>query len=120
MLERHRIEAVLDQLHEYADVIVVDSPPLTEVADALTLADGVDTVLVTVRLGRSRRDKLDELRRSLAQRGVSPAGFVVTARRLARHTPYGYGYQGGPRLQTAVEPAPDPLAHKRVKAAGGD
>ena len=41
-------------------------------------------VLVAVRLGRSRRDKLEELRRTLAQRGVSPAGFVVTTRRRNR------------------------------------
>jgi receptor protein-tyrosine kinase/non-specific protein-tyrosine kinase len=122
LLQRHRIETVLDQLLEYADVVVVDSPPLTEVADALTLADVVDTTLVTVRLGRSRRDKLDELRRALAQRGVSPAGFVVTARRVARRKTYGYGYQGGPRLQTAVEPAPDPLAGElgEVKTAGAE
>ena len=94
LLQRQRVEAVLSQLEEYADVIVVDSPPLTEVGDALNLADAVDTIIVSVRLGRSRRDKLDELRRALAQRGVSPAGFVVTTRRTTRRRPYGYGYQG--------------------------
>jgi succinoglycan biosynthesis transport protein ExoP len=93
LLQRHRIEAVLTQLEDYADVIVIDSPPLTEVGDALNLADVVDTILVSIRLGRSRRDKLDELRRALAQRGVSPAGFVVTTRRATRKRPYGYGYQ---------------------------
>jgi capsular exopolysaccharide synthesis family protein len=118
MLERERIESVLTQLEGMADVIVIDSPPLTEVADALTLADVVDITLVAVRLGRSRRDRLDELRRALAQRGVSPAGFVVTTRRLAPRKGYGYGYQGGPRLQPAVEPPTDPTARPRgVKTA---
>src|SRR5581483_6138089 len=39
LLEHHRVEHVLAQLRLYADVVVIDSPPLTEVADALTLAD---------------------------------------------------------------------------------
>jgi receptor protein-tyrosine kinase len=102
LLQRERLEKVLAQLREYADVIIIDSPPLTEVADALPLADVVDTILVAVRLGRSRRDKLDELRRALAQRGVSPAGFVVTTRRRSRRPTYGYEYQSVDR-QTTVE-----------------
>jgi capsular exopolysaccharide synthesis family protein len=105
MLDRDRLETVLAQLQEYADIVIVDSPPLTEVADALTLADVVETVLVTVRLGSSRRDKLDELRRSLAQRGVSPAGFVVTSRRVNRRDTYGYEYQSVEprRSQTSLD-----------------
>ena len=35
LLQRERLEAVLEQLREYADVIIIDSPPLTEVGDAL-------------------------------------------------------------------------------------
>ena len=95
-------------LGDYADVIVVDSPPLTEVADALPLADVVDTVLVAVRLGRSRRDKLDELRRALAQRGVSPAGFVVTTRRRAKRKTYGYSYQNVDRRRPALDDVVEP------------
>jgi len=103
LLQRNRLETVLDQLQDYADVIVIDSPPLTEVADALPLADVADTILVTVRLGRSRRDKLVELRRALAQRGVSPAGFVVTSRRVVRRPPYGYEYQSVERRPTTLD-----------------
>jgi capsular exopolysaccharide synthesis family protein len=84
LLEPRRVEHVLSELGLLADVIVIDSPPLTEVADALTLADAVDTVLVAVRLGVSRRDKLNELRRMLSQTGVAPAGFVVTTRKRSR------------------------------------
>ena len=103
LLQRDRLDAVLDQLQEHTDVIIIDSPPLTEVADALPLADVVDTILVTVRLGRSRRDKLDELRRALAQRGVSPAGFVVTSRRVAHKPAYGYEYQAVDRRTTSID-----------------
>lgn len=91
LLEPHRVERALAELRLFADVVIVDSPPLTEVADALTLADEADAVIVAVRIGRTRRDRLAELRRMLAQRGVIPAGFVVTTRRRPRGTGYYYG-----------------------------
>jgi Mrp family chromosome partitioning ATPase len=107
---------VLEQLREHADVIIIDSPPLTEVGDALPLADVADMVLVAVRLGRSRRDKLDELRRALAQRGVSPAGFVVTTRRRNRKPTYGYGYQSVDRRRPSMDELTEPT---RVEAGHG-
>jgi receptor protein-tyrosine kinase/non-specific protein-tyrosine kinase len=116
LLQRGRLEAVLEQLRDYADVIIIDSPPLTEVGDALPLADVADMVLVAVRLGRSRRDKLDELRRALAQRGVSPAGFVVTTRRRNRKPAYGYGYQSVDRRQPTADELTAPT---RVQAGRG-
>ena len=116
LLQRERLDTVLEQLHEHADVIIIDSPPLTEVGDALPLADVADMVLVAVRLGRSRRDKLDELRRALAQRGVSPAGFVVTTRRRNRKPTYGYGYQSVDRRRSSMDELTEPT---RVEAGRG-
>jgi len=101
LLEPRRVEDALEELRLHADVIVIDSPPLTEVADALTLADAVDAVVVAVRLGRTRRDRLNELRRMLARRSVSPAGFVVTTRRRPRRGAYTYG--------STATPAPAPV-----------
>lgn len=96
LLERRRVEDVLEELRLHADVIVIDSPPLTEVADALTLADAVEAVIVAVRLGRTRRDRLNELRRMLARRSVAPVGFVVTTRRRPRRGAYTYGSEAAP------------------------
>lgn len=91
LLQSDRVDKLLAELRLEADVIVLDSPPLTEVADALILADAVDAVVVAVRLGRTGRNQLSELRRMLAQRGISPAGFVVTTRGRPRRSAY-YGY----------------------------
>ena len=81
MLEPRRIEHVLNELKSEADVIIVDSPPVTEFADAVAMADAVDVVLIAVRLGHSRRDRFEELVRFLGRQGIVPAGYVVTARR---------------------------------------
>jgi tyrosine-protein kinase len=94
LLQPSRVERVLAELLEEADVVVVDSAPLTQVADALVLADAVDVVVIAVRLGTTRRDKLAELRRMLLQRGISPVGFVVTSRRKSRGDAY-YGHRSG-------------------------
>jgi receptor protein-tyrosine kinase len=84
LVEPRRIRSVLEQLGEHADVVVIDSPALTLFADSTALADAVDSVIVTVRLGRSRRDKFAELRGLLAQRRITPIGFVLTDRHRAR------------------------------------
>jgi capsular exopolysaccharide synthesis family protein len=88
MLQPRRVTRALNWLKHRADVVVIDSPALTEVADALTLADAVDAVLIAVRLGHTRRDRLHELRRILAQRGIAPSGFVVTTRERSRRPRY--------------------------------
>lgn len=84
LLDSTRIHAVLQDLTEHADVIILDSPPLTEFADAFPLAESVDVVLIAIRLGRTRRDRFADLQRFLAQHGLAAAGFVVTSRRRSR------------------------------------
>ena len=79
-LRNERFRRLIDELTDIADVVVVDSPPVPEVAEVLEMATAVDAVVVCVRLGRTRRDKLAELREMLGRRDVSPVGFVVTTR----------------------------------------
>jgi Mrp family chromosome partitioning ATPase len=80
LTSERRIKALLQDLRSIADVVVIDSPPLLEVAEAMEMAAAVDTVLLCVRLGNTRREKLNQLREMLARRGIIPAGFVVTTR----------------------------------------
>ena len=111
-LDPRRIERVLAQVREEADVVVIDSPALTEVADALTLADAAEAVVVAVRLGHTRRDRLNELRRLLSQRGVALTGVVVTSRkRGARQSHY---YQPSREL-SPVEANPQLAAAARER-----
>ena len=62
---------------ELADYVVIDSPPLTEVIDALPLAQQVDDVVLVVRLGSSNLTQLAHLGDLLDQNGIRPVGFVV-------------------------------------------
>jgi tyrosine-protein kinase len=113
LFEAQRIRQLLERLSRESDVVIVDSPPLPEVAEAVALADASEAVIVCVRIGHTRRDKLAELRELLGRRGVTPLGFFVTARRPARSQGHPYdGYPGelpvipGDYLLSPQEPLP--------------
>ncbi|HET7129083.1 MAG TPA: AAA family ATPase [Gaiellaceae bacterium] len=95
LLEVKRFAPLLDDLAKRADVVVIDSPPITEVAEALSLAAAAEAVLISVRIGHTRREKLERLRELFERRGISPLGFAVTTRRRPEFTESEYDY-GGP------------------------
>lgn len=68
---------MIDEARRRADFVIIDSPPLTDVVDALPLARAVNDVVVVMRLGSSRLDKTIELGELLAENEIEPAGFVV-------------------------------------------
>jgi Mrp family chromosome partitioning ATPase len=74
---------------ELADYVVIDSPPLTAVVDALPLAQLVDEVLVVARLGTSRLGRLSDLHELLLDEGSYPTGIVIIGK-----TTQGYDYYG--------------------------
>jgi capsular exopolysaccharide synthesis family protein len=82
-----------------ADYVVIDSPPLSEVIDALALAQRADEVLVVVRLGKTHLTKLAHLAELLSRHTIRPVGFAVVG---AQTNTEGYYYTapgkgGGPR-----------------------
>jgi len=62
---------------EMAEFVIVDSPPLATVVDALPLAGSADEIVLVVRLGVSRLDRIRELGELLADVGVKPTGFAL-------------------------------------------
>ncbi len=95
LFETERVKRLLERLGRDCDVVIVDTPPLPEVAEAVAFADASEAVILCVRVGHTRRDKLAELRDLLGRRGVVPLGFFVTGRRRPRKGAE-HGYQGYP------------------------
>jgi Mrp family chromosome partitioning ATPase len=60
-----------------ADFVIIDSPPLTEVIDALPLARQAGNVLIVARIGRSRLNRLEDLGDLLVQQDIKPLGVAV-------------------------------------------
>jgi succinoglycan biosynthesis transport protein ExoP len=70
-------QRLIDDARALAEFVIVDSPPLTEVVDALPLARKCDDVLIVTRLGTTRLDRIARLGELLADNGITPTGFAV-------------------------------------------
>jgi capsular exopolysaccharide synthesis family protein len=68
---------VLAPLREQADYVLVDSPPVCVVGDAIRLSARMDAVVAVTRLGFANRSALTDLRRQLADAPPALLGVVV-------------------------------------------
>jgi capsular exopolysaccharide synthesis family protein len=92
---------LLEEADRLADYVIVDSPPLGDVVDALQLAQHVDAVVLVVHLGISRIKKIRELAELLASSGIRPIGFALLgAPRAGRES---YAYYSEPSGQRSPE-----------------
>jgi capsular exopolysaccharide synthesis family protein len=90
---------MVDDARQMADYVVIDSPPLNEVVDALPLARKADDVVIVVRLGKSRLEKIAQLGELLAEANVIPAGFTVVGVPPPGRSGYRYYHRGTQRDQ---------------------
>jgi succinoglycan biosynthesis transport protein ExoP len=88
LLESHAMTAVLEQARSAYDLVVMDTPPLTVVSDALTLLRKVDGVIVVGWIGRSRRDAAEALQKVLASSGAPLLGVVANGSRAGIRDAY--------------------------------
>lgn len=112
---------ILEQARRMADVVLIDSPPLNEVVDALPLAQQADDVLVVTRLGVTRLDRLERLSELLSDNGIKPVGFAVIGVPRPRRSEYHYyaGNQGMPKRRI-LPPSSQGNRGKRRKPSGSD
>lgn len=101
-----RLPSIIAQARALADYVVVDTPPLGEVGDALRVLPHVDEVVVIARPGHTDRKDLETVRDLLARAGRTPAGVILIGSQ--DEGSYGYG----------IEPAPRRLG-RRSQPAGG-
>jgi succinoglycan biosynthesis transport protein ExoP len=93
-------QRLIDDARRLADYVIVDSPPLTDVVDALPLARRCDDVLIVTRLGTTRLDRLSRLAELLADNEIAPVGFAVIGVPRPRRSSYRY-------YMEPSEPAPE-------------
>jgi succinoglycan biosynthesis transport protein ExoP len=93
---------LLVRLHDHADVVLIDSPPLLPVSDAMTLCSTADAVILVARAGEVTRGMLAEVHRLLASVPATKLGFVLTNSQVDSRYGYG-GYYGG--YASATQPS---------------
>lgn len=93
LLGSPRMDKLIAQLREQADVVIFDSPPLLAVTDASLLARRVGATLMVIEAGRNRRQACQRGQEILEQIGVKPLGVVLN-KLTSRHSGgYYYYYQ---------------------------
>ncbi len=70
-------QRLVDEAKQLAEFVVIDSPPLTAVIDALPFALIADHLVVVARVGHSRMNKLSDLFELLARQDRLPSGVVL-------------------------------------------
>jgi Mrp family chromosome partitioning ATPase len=111
---------VLDVLRKDHDLVVIDTPPIPHVADAISLLRHVDGVLVTASVNSTRgpdasrlRDQLQGLDANVlgvvANGGSALSGYAAYARATAATTAASSGNGGGhPGTPIAVRDSGEP------------
>jgi Mrp family chromosome partitioning ATPase len=90
-----RLSDTLVQLRRKVDLLLIDSPPLLRVGDAMRLSSFADGVILMTHLNLIRRGTLAETRRLLETMPVRKLGFVVTGSQREDKSHYGGRYAAG-------------------------
>lgn len=108
------VNNLLGELAQWADVVIIDAPPVLPVADAVTLGTQVDGVVLVVRHGHTLRGAAAAARRRLDAVGVRVLGYVLNGvpkgetRSYYLDYRYGYGYGPTSPRRTAVSASSPP------------
>jgi succinoglycan biosynthesis transport protein ExoP len=94
LLGTDRLAELIGSLRQNADVVLIDSPPLLAVTDALVLSGRVDGVVLVVSAGMTRRKHLVRAVELLRSAEAPLVGVVLNgvSHRAGHAQGYGYGY----------------------------
>ncbi len=94
LLNSQSARAIIDQLGEYADFVVIDTPPMLGMADARLVASWVDGTLLVVSCRDAARREVGRAVDLLMQGGTEVFGLVLTKVPTGSDGYYGYNYYG--------------------------
>jgi succinoglycan biosynthesis transport protein ExoP len=89
LLGQGRLEQLLAWARDHYDYVLIDTPPVLLVTDALIIASHCDTLLVVVRIGVAQKRALRRIRLDLAKYPGKQTGIVINA------LPHADTYYGG-------------------------
>ena len=91
VLESSKIQELFETLRETYDYILLDTPPVIAVSDALYVAKNADGVVFVVAQGIAKKTLVKEAIETLKKNHVHLIGTVLTQVNL-KSREYGYGY----------------------------
>jgi receptor protein-tyrosine kinase len=107
LLASAQMTSLLDRLSAMFDYVIIDSPPVLLVADALELARNADGALIVARRSASTTDDARELRATFGRLGIHLVGVVFTDTEPL-------GSYGGYEDRPATTPSSPPRRKRRA------
>lgn len=96
LLGSEKMRVALEELKEWADWVIIDTPPLLAVADGAAVARYTDGVLLVTKAGTSTREAVKKAGEMLEAAGGRAIGSVVWGLdATGTRAGYGYGYGYG-------------------------
>jgi polysaccharide biosynthesis transport protein len=106
VLKSTRFSELIGRLRQTYDLVIIDTPPVLPVADALIMGRWVDGAVMAARFDASRLPLVERANRQLALAGIPVLGVVVNGVKgqdaVYGNYAYNYGY-----YPTKTEPAAD-------------
>ncbi|MDP2043887.1 MAG: polysaccharide biosynthesis tyrosine autokinase, partial [Candidatus Omnitrophota bacterium] len=90
LLMSPEMDTLLAKLRDSYDIILIDSPPVLAVADAIILGPKVDAVILVYRVGRTARSLLYRTKTQLVESGAPVKGIVLNNISPQIEMQYGY------------------------------
>lgn len=109
LLASNAMSAMLDKLSEEYDVILIDTPPVNVVTDAMELANHISGIVLVVRYGKTTDEDVDTVLKRIELANMNLLGFIlnnIKSKRSGYYSKYkyknkyyykkgyGYGYYG--------------------------
>ena len=104
-----RLGAVVRELREQADYVILDTPPCGLVADSAALARSADGIVYVLRTGAAQLSHVMDSLQLLSESGTPLLGCVVNGVSGSR-SGYGYGYGGDYGKYSRKKREQDPTA----------
>lgn len=96
LLGSRRMEGVLAQLSEDADLVILDAPPALPVTDAAVMAARADGAILVVEAKRTSHDDARQARETLERVGGNILGVALTKVKTGRRGYYYYNAESKP------------------------
>lgn len=104
LLMTKRFTAVLEELGKRFDRIILDSPPLGAVTDAVVLSKQVDGAILVVRAGKTLRDEISRSAKQIRDVGGGIFGVILNELDSSDKSSYYQSYYGyGPDPKDATK-----------------